>query len=281
MQEALRKTVELLRQRPALLLPLVFVSWTAYYLQWFQKAATHFVLHRFLIGHSVLGFSVPAPDPTYAYVHKAMLIMLPFSLAMSLLMVSVYVGGFLLTARLVRELFAEQRLDWVSTAQVLRQRAWHVLGFSLSLFVLFAAIGALVAAAADSPLVQSLQESYGPLTMVRFTALLVVAVMAWIMTPFGQRLMADSCAAQITKERKLWGRLAAIACAVLSLSVSAYITGITPQINFAFADAALLRSHLVWPLITFVCNLPLGALWIFIAVLQFSELDMVDVPSPS
>jgi len=282
MQEALRKTVLLLRTHPALLVPLVAATWGTFYLEWFQKAATHFVLHRFLIGHSVLGFSIPMPDPTYTYVHKAMLVMLPFELTMRVLILGVYIAGFVLTARLVREIHIGHNLNWKSAAHALQKRALRVLGVSVLLLALFSASSMLVSVCVENmALIRNLRDRISAAELVGATMLLVMMMLAWSLIPTALRMVVENRAAAISPKRKLHARMAAIAAAALAMALYAFIRIETPNINFAFKDALLLRNHLLWPAIFTLGNLPMGLLWIFLGRLAFEDLENVNVLSAS
>jgi hypothetical protein len=285
MQEALRKTANLLKSYPALLAPQIFATWLVCYLQWFRKTATHFVLHRFLIGHSVLGYSIPAPDPTYAYVHKAMIVLAPFSFTIQLLIVSLYIAALFVTVRLVQILFEQQKLDWKSALLLLRAKVWRITGFAFLLFIFFTVLGA-TAAFFSAELYHSLGHALGEKisfsTLVAVLLFLVSSLVVWIVMPMALRLIADNRTAEIPAQTKLIARLAPIAAVAVLLAVGAYLTSFTPRINFALADVPpLLCNHIVWPLISILGDLPLGLLWVFLGVLLFDEPEMVEVPSPS
>jgi hypothetical protein len=280
MQEALRKTANLLKSYPALLAPQICVTWLACYLVLFRKSATHFVLHRFLIGHSVLGFSIPAPDPTYAYVHKAMIVLAPFSFAIQLLITALYVSALFVTVQLVQILFAQHKLDWKSALLLLRTRVWRITGFAFLLLVFFSVLGA-TAAFFSAKFYQSLGEQFSFSTLVSVLLFLVSSLVVWVVMPMALRLIAGSRSAEIPAQTKLIARLASITSVAVLLAVGAYLTSITPRINFAFNDTPLFRSHIVWPLISILGDLPLALLWVFLGVLLFDEPEMVEIPSPS
>jgi hypothetical protein len=285
MQKALRKTANLLKSYPALLVPQICVTWLACYLALFRKSATHFVLHRFLIGHSVLGFSIPAPDPTYAYVHKAMIVLAPFSFAIQLLIAVLYVAALFVTVRLVQMLFAQQKLDWKSALRELRIRAWRITGFAFLLLVFFSVLGATTAffsAELYHSLGHLLGEKISFSTLVSVLLFLVSSLVVWIVMPMALCLIADNQSAEIPTQTKLIARGATIAIIALLLAAGAFLTSITPSINFALTYVTpLLRSHIVWPLISILGDLPLALLWVFLGVLLFDEPEMVEIPSPS
>jgi hypothetical protein len=281
MQEALRKTADLVKKHPALLVPLAISVWINFYLEWFLKSATHFILHHWLIGHSVLGFSVPEADPTHEYVRRGMMLLLPFGLAMRVLIFSVSVAAFVLTARLVRELDERPRLNWKNALLALRARLLRVVLVSIALLVLFGVTMSLSAAVVGLGAFSFLRANYSFLTIVYAMTMVCATVVAWLLTPFCLKLIADRWADPIPPERKLWSWIAAIVVALMLILLQAYVTDWTPRINFAFEDAPLLRSHIVWPLLSFLMNLPLGLLWIFLAVEEFCQLEVVEIPSPS
>ena len=92
---------KLLWQHPRLLGPLVVSSLLTSALVLFQKAATHFLLHHWIVGHSFFGLYVPEPDATHAFVRTGMIVLLPFTLAMRVVIVSVYLAGFVCTTQMV------------------------------------------------------------------------------------------------------------------------------------------------------------------------------------
>ncbi|MDR3725181.1 MAG: hypothetical protein P4K83_11935 [Terracidiphilus sp.] len=280
MQEVLRKTANLLKDHPALLAPQICVTWLACYFGLFRKFATHFVLHHFLIGHSVLGFSIPAPDPTYAYVHKAMIVLAPFSFAIQLLIAVLYVAALFVTARLVQILFAQHKLGWKNALLQLRTKVWRIAGFAFLLFVFFSALGA-TAAFSGAELYHSLGEKISFSTLVSVLLFLVSSLVVWAAMPMILRLIADHRSVEIPTQIKLIARLASIAVVAVLLAAGAYLTSVTPRINFAFNDTPLFRSHIVWPLISILGDLPLALLWIFLGVLLFDEPETVEIPSPS
>jgi hypothetical protein len=276
MQETLRKTLNLTKEHPQLLLPLVVSCWLTYYLEWFQKAATHFILHRFLIGHSVMGFDVPQPDPTYAYVHKAMALLAPFSFAISFLLVALSVIGLVLTARLARELLTGEVVTWRKAAQFLAGKKWQAALFTLASQITVVGAGALVAMVAPL-LVTGLRH---PFQMVRISSYVVLAFYAWFALPFALRLISARDERPPSTKAILWGRCVAIAAGILLVLVADGVKIMAAQINLSFADAPLLRDHIVLPLIGIASSLPLGLLWIYLGVLQSKGPETVEAPSP-
>lgn len=281
MQEALRKTVQLLRGYPALFLPFAIASWINFYLEWFQKAATHYILHRFLVGHSVLGFYVPEPDPTHEYVRRGMMLLLPFGLAMRVLIFSMLLAAFVLTARLVRAACAQQQLGWKSALLDLRARCWRIIGLSALLLVLFFGTMILVSWCANLGVVSTLREHYSFRTITLGLTTLDCVFLAWVLMPLALKLIADQWCWKAPAAILRPARIAAVAVVVISMFVTALLTDATPHINFLLEDIPLVRDHVVWPLIGILLNLPLGLLWIFLGVLQFNELAMAEIPSPS
>jgi hypothetical protein len=282
MQEALRKTAKLLKTYPALFAPMAVVGWIVFYLEWFQKAATHFILHQFLIGHSVLGYSVPMPDPTHEYVRRGMMLLLPFSFVLRILIFSIYVAGFVLTTRLVRGVYSQQKLDWVNALLALRARCVRVVVGSAILMGVFVLAFSLVTAIGGLQVSQTLREKFSFMSIVRGESIFVGAVIAWIVIPLCFKLIADRWASVIPAQQKLWGRIAAIVIVIVSGLLSATLADWTPHINFALADAPpLVCNHIVWPLISILGDLPLALLWVFLGVLLFDEPETAEIPSPS
>jgi hypothetical protein len=278
MQEPLRRTTKLLKTYPALFAPVAVVSWIVFYLEWFQKAATHFVLHHFLIGHSVLGYSVPMPDPTHEYVRRSMMLLLPFSFVLRVLIFSIYVAGFVLTARLVREIYSQQKLGWANAFLALQARSVRVVVASAILLGVFS----LALGLAGAIVFRALGEKFSFLSIVHGTSIAGGAVIAWIVIPLAFKLIADRWASVIPAQQKLWGRIAAIVIVMINGLLSATLADWTPRINFALADAPpLVCSHIVWPLLSILGDLPLGLLWVFLGVLRFDEPETVEIPSPS
>jgi hypothetical protein len=281
MHEALRKTAKLVQDYPLLLAPLAASCWLSYYLEWFLRSATHFMLHHWLMGHSVFGYSVPEADPTHEYVRRGMMLLLPFGLAMRVLIFSVTVAAFVLTARLARLLDSSSRLNWRGALIALRVRLGRVVLISGAVLVLFGATMALSPAIASLEPFAFLRDHYSFMTIVRGTLMVCAAVVAWLLTPFFLKLIADHWADPISPQTKLWSRIAAIAVAFVLILLQAYVTDWTPRINFALEDVPLLRHHIVWPIVSFLMNLPLALLWIFLAVLQNEGPETVEVPGPS
>jgi|GEM_PF-3065002 len=267
MQEEFRTTLKLIREHPLLLAPLVASCWLAHYLQWFQKAATHYVLHRFLIGHSVLGVDIPNPDPTYAYVHKAMIVMAPFGFVITFLLLALSVAAFVLTAHWVRTLHTRKRMAWRDAARFLASRKWHLARFTLASQVALYAATSLVAML--MPLFAPHLEH--PFQMVQASAYIIFALYAWIALPFALRLIAEPTPQPIPAHTKLEGRCAALAAFLLMAMLAEVVKSASGQINLSTVYMPAVRSHLVWPLIRTFSSLPLAALWIFLAVLLYEK----------
>jgi uncharacterized membrane protein len=269
MRELWRKTVEVLKAHPSLLFPLVCASLANFCLGWLQKTATHFVIHRFLAGNSVLGFAIPAADATHAYVRQSMLLLLPFSLAVRVLAFCLYVGGFLLTARLVRDAVCGQSLDWRGAAQFLRARLGRIFLFSWVVLLFSALVGVLGSAVFA---VQTFLLLHGYLSFMaaaRIATFLVAAVLLWIMLPSALRLIADAPEEEIPAHRKLLGRIAGVVAAAMVSVLIACAASLNPHIAVAFENQAILRNCILGPAISIVEDLPLGLLWVFLGVLQF------------
>ncbi len=184
MLEPLRKTVNLVREHPSLWLPLVCVSLADFYLEWLQKIFVRKVNNWFLTAHSALGFTFQAPHGSSpSYLMRAGLLTLPTSLGIRVLIFSVYIVGFFLTARMVRALIQEQRPDWASDAILCKARLWQILFFSLKLFVIFV-FAAILTSALFNLSVFAFVRNYFSFRVVSMAAFFIACIfLAWIFVP--------------------------------------------------------------------------------------------------
>jgi hypothetical protein len=282
MLEPLRKTVNLVREHPSLWLPLVCVSLADFYLEWLQKIFVRKVNNWFLTAHSALGFTFQAPHGSSpSYLMRAGLLTLPTSLGIRVLIFSVYIVGFFLTARMVRALIQEQRPDWASDAILCKARLWRILFFSLKIFVIFIFAAVLAYPFLNLSIFAFLRNNLSFRVLTMGTFFIACIFLAWIFIPLSLKIIADWPSGSIPSATKTQGRIAAIIVALISIALNNYSSAITPLIRFKFEADFWLRNLVIWPGLTIAVNLPLALLWVFLGVLAFEDLQLPEIPSPS
>lgn len=281
MLDVWRKTVQMLRGCPELLLTLFGVSLVGFHLEGLNKALARWIMRWVEASQSVLGFETQAPDPTGVIQKKAFLLATPVSLCLRVTIFSVYVAGFVLTARLVRNFIQDQEADWLAALAFLRSRMGRVILFGAAIVVVFAVAPFLVFQLLDVQAFVHLRMNVSFDLQVSILTFVVCSCIAWIMLPFGLRLIADLPPRPIPREKKTQGRIAAIAAAAIGLVLYYFSTSFAPSINGAFRTEAWLRNLVIWPGISILGNLPLLLLWVMLALLVYQDLEAVEVPSPS
>jgi hypothetical protein len=210
-----------------------------------------------------------------------MTLALPLSLGIRLLILCMYVAGFILTARLVRDLFQQQRPSLANAVIFLRSKLWQVLFFSGAFFASFILAIIPFAALFNLSALEFLRSHFSFQVLIGIAFFLVCICTAWILIPQSFRLIADRPSEFITSEEKARGRIAAIIVATICIVLYYFISTATPSINFAFQAELWLRNLVIWPVISILCNLPLALLWVFLAQLAYEGLQLPDIPSPS
>jgi len=276
-----RKTVNMLREHPALCLPLVCASLLDFYQEWLQKVLAREAVNWFMAAHSVLGFSFPPSERSFELVKRALLFALPLSLGLRLLVFCAYVIGFLLTARMVRAVLLEERPNWTCEAILVRSRLWQVLLFSTKLFVMLILGITLASGLLNLEKLAFLRSDFPFPVLVEGMTLLMFVCVAWILTPASLRLIADRQVQIVQSERKMQARIAAILVGVVIIVLLHFIREATPSIRFRFESDAWLRSFVIWPGITILGDLPQVLLWVFMGLLVHKDLEMAEIPSPS
>lgn len=281
MKDPWRKTLELLRAYPALLTTLVGASLANFFLRWFNRIYPRWIFHWAATRHSVLGFETQSPDSWGVIQKKVILLSAPVSLCLSVATVGVYVAGFVLTARLVRDLIQSDQPDWMSALCFVRSRLFRVLGLAIAFFVLIALAIYLSSAFIYLRIFAPFRGDLSPTALLIAAEFLTMVCVAWIMTPFVLRLIRDAPAMPASPEVQMQGRIAAIAVAATSLALTELVESFRPSINFTFEAEVRLRSYLIWPLLSVLLDLPLLFLWVFLALLTYQELQMPEIPIPS
>ncbi len=234
-----------------------------------------------LTNHSVLGFEVQPPDPADAFQRKALLFASPFGLCIRVLIFSAYVAGFLLTARLVRELVQSKQIDWVSALSFLRSRLVRLFLFALALFAVFILILLPASAVLNVSVFAPLRGDLSQTTLITAAAFLTYVVIAWIMIPWSFWLIGDGPSRRVPPRMKKYGRIAAIEVAAIAIVLNYYVSIVTASINLAFEADIWLRKLVIWPSISILEGLPFVLLWVFLAVLAYQDLELPEIPSPS
>jgi len=281
MRDLWRKTVQAVRDCPALLWVLACVSLLNFYLHRLNEIIPRWVFRWVATRQSVLGFETHIADSAYELQKRALLLAAPMSLSLNIAIASAYVAGFVLTARLVRDKVEGQRPNWPAAFAFLRSRIMRVVLFAIAIFVLID-VGAILAAG-----ILNLRASAFLRTNLGFEYELLISSMvgsaciAWIILPLSLRLIVDSSSQTFTRKSKITGRIAAITAVLINLALNELTRNFAPEIIGAFQPATWLRSDVIWPGISILGDLPLFFLWVFLALLVYQVLEMPEIPSPS
>jgi hypothetical protein len=281
MQDLWRKTVQTLKDFPALLFTSVGASLTSYFLHWFNRIYPRRIFRWLATGHSVLGFETQSPDSWGVIQKKAILLSAPVSLCLNMTIAGAYVAGFVLTSRLVRDLVQGQRPDLPAAFVFLRARILRVILFAAAILVAIGVGTFLTIELLNLQSFAALNVSIWFDTQVTISEVVLGSCIAWVLIPFSLRLIADPRSQHFPRKSKTQGRIAAIAAIVITFALNEFSTSLTPSINSAFATEAWLRRFVIWPGVSALLDLPLLFLWVFLGLLAYQDLQVPEIPSPS
>ena len=210
------------------------------------------------------------------------MMLLPLSLLLRLFSFSIYVAGFVVTARLVRSAVLGEEPSWRSALFFLRSCLFRVVLFASAIFLLMAmATAGSASLLSMSKIFEGIQNRIGSLNFARIMMLPIWGVFSWIVAPFSFGLIQDESSKAIRQPQKRFGQVAAVTVAVIYNLASYLISEATPSINLALQSEIWIRGYVVWPAISILGELPLAFLWVFLAVLVFGDLESPEIPSPS
>jgi uncharacterized membrane protein YozB (DUF420 family) len=281
MAELWRKCATLIKTDPRVLLPLLCSSLAFFWYERFQRFISHSAVNWLLTRQSVLGFQIVPSDGSSYGVQRALALVLPFSLMLRLISFAIYTVGFVVTALVVRSLIFNEKLNLGDVFLNLRRKFGRIMLFALALFFSFAFCLVTFVWAVDEALSNALRDQIGSWSVVCAETILVFVLIAWILVPLSLRLIADAQTGKIRRDQKLRGRIAAVFLGIVSFVLYLGIQHATPWINQAFQSETWIRGYLAWPAISMCIDLPMGLLWVFLALIVFEGFEMPEIPSPS
>lgn len=276
----MRKTIEIIRRRPVLLLPLLCADQTALYLNVLRHILNRKIEHWMLTARSVTGALIQTPI-TDAHARIRVLMLLgPLSWANYFIRMLLFTAAFVITACIVRNAIDGAPPNWRDAFSTAWKGMAGILLFVLKFFGAFVAAGALSVAFYRLHIVSYWLRAAG-LSATGLWSIVIASLIAWLLAPPALRLLNPALAKPLPAELKRTARIICILCGVTStvLSLALENLKLSPEVLSSFNawfwnyPAPSLESALI--------ALPYLPMWIGLALLAFSEEPIIEIPSPS
>lgn len=276
----MRKTIDVIRRRPILLLPLLGVDQIALYLNVLRHILNRKIEYWLLTAHSVTGgrFDISTSDP-YARARVLMLLG-PLSWANYFVRMLLFTAAFMITACLIRNAIDGAPLAWRDALSVVWKRMARILLFTLKFFGAFAAAGVLSVAFYQLDRVIYWLTAAGQWA-VGLWSIIAALLIAWLFATPALRLLNPTLAKPLPTDLKRSARLICILCAVAStiLSVALQNLKFPPDVLSSFDP--WFWQYPVPSLESALIALPYLPMWTGLALLAFTREPMIEIPSPS
>jgi|SRR5580658_2684325 hypothetical protein len=283
MQELLRKTIELIRKRPILLLPLLVADQTALYLNVLRRIASKKIVAWSMTtaSHSVTGAIIQTPVDPYEARNRAILLLIPLDWATYFIRVALFTAAFVLTAYLIRHSLVGIELNWRESIVKVRTNLNGALKFAIKFLVLYYAASLLLSLPAISFNLLHYTRGNSIQWIASIATIVQATLVAWIMAPPALRLLNQHLPKRLPVDIKRRARLLCIACAVAADSLSFGVLNLkfSPEILSSFNP--WFWNYPIPSLESAIVALPYLPMWIALALLAFGEEPMIEIPSPS
>jgi len=208
MKDLWRKATELFWKYPILWLPLICAELSAFCLDRLDGFITKKIFDWFLGGRSLFSNDPLGPPLDGIAVWKATAASLPSRWAIYYLNLLLFSVAFVLTVRFVEMLLEHQRPDVPASLIALRSDMRRILLFPLAIMALLAIISGLMYLPVTYLWPYLMRQSRLAGTAFPFAeALLVSACIAWVMTPWGIKLIQRSHKPRYSEELVRSGRI--------------------------------------------------------------------------
>lgn len=267
MRELWRKTFELFRGNPILWLPYICTELTAFCLTKLRSLAFKGIHQWLLTRHSVLGGDIVSPNIDQSTIRKAVMLGAPLEWGVDFANVCLFTVALLFTSSLVLMLLREQRPDPAIALASLRAYPKRVLLFSLKFCLLVVLLTPLVLIPA-SYLPSTFEKlSHATSYLIYSGALLLMACVAWIMSPIAIRLLREKDSPAVSAEHKRWGRHSAILMVAAIMVLQYLVQRAEDIVRFKHGIQVTAATALA----TLIINFPVVLLFIALALIAAED----------
>jgi hypothetical protein len=282
MQELVRKTIEVIRSRPILLLPLLGADQTVLYLEVLRRIASKKIMvwSMTTTTRSVTGAIIQLPVAPVEARNRALLLLGPIGWTNNFVHIVLFTAAFVVTASLIRGAPAGAPLQWRDAFDTAWKRRAGILFFALKFFGAIAAAAALSVALAELDRVTDWLRVAGPWA-TGVWSIAIASLIAWLLAPPALRLVNPALAKPLQAQLKRSARLVCILCGVTSTVLSLALQNLKfpPEVLSSFN--AWFWNYPVPSLESALIALPYLPMWIVLALLAFAQEPMIEIPSPS
>ncbi|HKF48963.1 MAG TPA: hypothetical protein VKB38_16505 [Terracidiphilus sp.] len=268
MREIWRKTVEIFWEHPVLWLPFVIADLCTFALSQSSSWSARAILYSQTTSRSVLGGKSAIYNP--AAIHNAWMYSAPIAVAAHYLNVCLLTAAFVLIARATQLILQEQTggigLAFAELKTSLRRILWFSLKFCVCMMAgaLIAILPTMLPLIGLRPLPHLLFEA------LTWTSVLAgTAVVAWVATPMGMKLVAYPGMAASADMVALARKFALAAGVANVLAGLTYNDAIRPHLR----SHSRFEGHALGAVATLVIDVPLLLLFIALGILLAGQAD--------